>query len=128
MENHVLEHVIAKLGDSQRLHVSRAGRISIAAADSVRVISDLQIDAKESRGTVTLHVVMKPFSMLDDVTREEIDDDGGSTLVLFGNFRFVRSHWQLTSGGYELELTFGDNVRCARRVVMRILRHILDKT
>ena len=131
MVTDVLEHVIATLGDSPRLHVNHDGRFTIAASDSVRVISDVQIDAMDSQGmghTASLHVRMKPFCLLNEVACEEIGPHDGSTLVLFGRFRFLKMDWEQTDGGYGLHLTRSENsAGDVGPLVVHILRHVLDK-
>ena len=131
MVTDVLDHVIATLGDSPRLHVNYDGRITIAASDSVRVISEVQIDAMDSQGmghTASLHVRMKPFRLLNEVACYEIGPHDGSTLVLFRRFRFLKMHWEQTNGGYGLHLTRSeDSAGDVRLLVERILRYVLDE-
>ena len=131
MVTDVLDHVIATLGDSPRLHVNYDGRITIAASDSVRVISEVQIQAKDSRGmgqAASLHVHMKPFCLLNDVTSYELGPHDGNTLVLFDHFRFLPTRWELTEGGYGLHLTRSEeSAGDMGPLVVHILRHVLDK-
>ena len=131
METDVLDQVVAALGDSPRLHVYDDGRITIAASDSVRVISEVQIQAKDSRGmgqAASLHVHMKPFHLLNDVTCYELAPYDGNMLVLFDHFRFLPTRWELTEGGYGLHLTRSeDSAGDVGPLVVHILRHVLDK-